>query len=92
MNRIEKLQRYLASWSVDALMIENPVDLLYLTGLVLSRGRLIIDAGKAHLYVDGRYFAEASMRSLCSCFLLEKGKGFEKKGLALIVHGRQWQL
>lgn len=60
MNRIAPLQKKLAEWQLDALLIENPVDLLYLTGLKLSKGRLLLSGTEAELWVDGRYFAYAS--------------------------------
>ncbi len=60
MNRIARLQDRLLHWHLDALLIENPIDLLYLTGLTLSRGRLLVFADRAELWVDGRYFTYAS--------------------------------
>ena len=79
MNRIEKLQKHLDFWKVDALLIENPVDLFYLTGFSLSKGRLVIEKMRAHLYVDSRYFAMVSATSSWPVSLLEKGSGLEAK-------------
>jgi Xaa-Pro aminopeptidase len=54
--RIKALQDLM---STDALLIENPVDLLYLTGLSLSKGALLISRQEATLFVDGRYLKAA---------------------------------
>ena len=50
------------------LIIENPIDLYYLTGLTLSRGRLII-SDDVRLYVDGRYISYAKEKAPCPVFL-----------------------
>lgn len=62
MTRIELLQSSLSKRKLDGLLIENPIDLFYLTDLHLSRGRLLVTAADIRLYVDGRYFAYASAR------------------------------
>ena len=74
MNRIEILQKQL---SVEALLIENPIDLFYLTGLDLSRSRLIVEKAQVRLFVNGRDLASVSPSSPYPTFLLEKGKGLE---------------
>ncbi len=40
-------------------LIENPVDIYYLTGLKLSKGALLIRGNQKTLYVDGRYIEVA---------------------------------
>lgn len=55
---------------VDAIVIEKPVDLFYLTGLNLSAGVLLISATKACLFVDGRYIGLAERKAPCACGLL----------------------
>jgi Xaa-Pro aminopeptidase len=79
-SRIETLQKRLSEWNIEALLIENPIDLLYLTGLKLSRGRLWVRHGDIQLHVDGRYFGEASQKSPCPVLLWEKGKEPKEKG------------
>jgi Xaa-Pro aminopeptidase len=79
-NRIKTLQKRLSHWKIDALLIENPIDLFYLTGLKLSKGRLWVLPDRAQLVVDGRYFGEASQKCPCPVVLWEKGKGLEVKG------------
>lgn len=56
MQRIEKLQKLLQKFQVDALIIDQPIDLYYLTGQQLSLGRLIVSESSSLLFVDGRYF------------------------------------
>lgn len=62
-SRIKKLIFSLAG--IDGILIDNPSDLLYLTGLTLSKGRLWADAGGAKLFVDGRYFGKAKREAPC---------------------------
>lgn len=67
--RIQTVQKQL---QYDAALIENPIDLYYLTGLDLSCGLLIIAKDKVCLFVDGRYFAAAEKKGICSVRLFEK--------------------
>ena len=54
--RIEKFQSFLKKEKVDGCVIDDPLDLFYLTGLQLSLGRLVVTQTEATLFVDGRYF------------------------------------
>ncbi len=66
MQRIKATGHYFhGPLAVEALWIENPVDLLYLTGLPLSKGTLWIDSQGAVLFVDGRYLSIASKAAPC---------------------------
>ncbi|MCH9626860.1 MAG: putative peptidase [Chlamydiales bacterium] len=76
MNRIEKVQRKLKEWEVDLLVVDNPVDLFYLTGQELSAGRLFIFETEAALYVDGRYFETCKQVASIPVFLQEKQSAF----------------
>ncbi len=49
--------------------IEDPIDLLYLTGLPLSRGLLLRTHNERALFVDGRYYATAQKNAPCPTFL-----------------------
>ncbi|MBI3508799.1 MAG: aminopeptidase P family protein [Chlamydiia bacterium] len=69
-DRLERVQKEL---SVEALLIDRPIDLYYLTGMDLSKGRLLISKKEAILFVDGRYFEAAQKRSLCRVALDAKG-------------------
>src|SRR6185436_14730252 len=62
-NRVSKLQAFLKSWKADGCLIENPLDLFYLTGLELSLGGLIVLPNTAKLFVDGRYIEFAKKNS-----------------------------
>lgn len=57
MNRIEKVQKTLKEQ--ETLLLEDPVDLLYLTGQEVSVGQLLIFPDQACFFVDGRYFERA---------------------------------
>jgi Xaa-Pro aminopeptidase len=59
--RIKKLQRGLT----DCLLIDNPVDLLYLTGLTLSVGRMALFPDRSCLFVDARYIESAKREAPC---------------------------
>jgi Xaa-Pro aminopeptidase len=66
-SRIIELQKGL---EFDAAIIENTVDLYYLTGLELSRGALVTTKDDSVLFVDGRYFAKAQKEAPCPVRLL----------------------
>ncbi len=95
MNRIALLQQKLIPWRLDALVIENPIDLLYLTGLKLSKGRLLVFGEGAELWVDGRYFSYASETCAVPVRLWDKqatlppGKiGFDSEFTTVEAHRR----
>jgi len=54
--RIKELQKYLVENQCDAIIIEESINLLYLTGLELSAGQLLVTTTTARLIVDGRYY------------------------------------
>jgi Xaa-Pro aminopeptidase len=62
-NRAAKLQLLLKEWNVEGCLIENPLDLFYLTGLQLSAGALVISRKNSALFVDGRYIEFAKKNS-----------------------------
>lgn len=53
--RLKKIQDRLKG-SCEAFLVDDKINLYYLTGLDLSAGKLIIDSKGANLCVDGRYF------------------------------------
>lgn len=78
--RIAKLKERLKDLKADSLLIEDPVNIRYLTGLEVSAGILVIGKGD-HFFLDGRYFEKAKGStpvppSLLSPDTLEKA--FEK--------------
>lgn len=62
--RLKRLRSQPFSKKYDALLIDLPIDLFYLTGLQLSAGQLIISDSCAALFVDGRYTQAANQQSL----------------------------
>jgi Xaa-Pro aminopeptidase len=58
--RLYSLGEILEEDSIDGIIIEEPIDIFYLTGIELSTGRLIVHSRGAHLIVDGRYFEACS--------------------------------
>lgn len=74
MMRIKNIQKYLRKQDCDALIIDEPIDLFYLTDIELSLGRLLILHNKAVLFVDGRYF-EACRKKTSLPVVLTSGYG-----------------
>ena len=56
LKRVKALQNVMKG---QALWIENPVDIFYLTGVELSSGIVLVTKSKAMLFVDGRYTVAA---------------------------------
>lgn len=73
MNRIKKVQKNLKTYGVDALVVQHTTDLLYLTGVSLSAGSLVVTKDDAVLFVDGRY--EEKCRALGSISVDKAKKG-----------------
>lgn len=61
--RIHTLVHTMHKEGCEACLIQNPVDLFYLTGLPLSAGKLIVHPKEAALFVDGRYVQMAQERA-----------------------------
>ncbi len=53
--RLANLQSYLKKHKIDLLIVEDPIDLYYMTGLQLSAGKLLVNNKEAILMLDGRY-------------------------------------
>ncbi len=60
LKRIKRVQKALSEWGVDALVVTDPIDLYYLSGMHLSVGTIAITKNKAVLIVDSRYFERCS--------------------------------
>lgn len=54
--RRQQLLNKIKELNVDAFLIENTLDIFYLTNVNLSAGTLLATANTAYLIVDGRYF------------------------------------
>lgn len=70
--RLDRLRNMLKSLPCDALLIEHPTDLFYLTGLELSAGKLIISLQNTCLIVDGRYYERSRQQVLYPVQLLKE--------------------
>ena len=69
--RIEKLQGTLLINHLDFLILDEPLNLFYLTGHRVSRGRFCVARNNAVFFVDGRYIESVKKRSPCSVELWE---------------------
>lgn len=67
--RINKLQEALPSLQ-DALIIEDPINLYYLTGCDISTGILFLSHHRKALLVDGRYFESCCQTSPIDVMLI----------------------
>lgn len=61
--RLYTLQKTIQKAKCDALLIDDPTNLFYMTGLELSAGKLIVHAKGADLLVDGRYMESCKKNS-----------------------------
>lgn len=68
--RLEKIRTLLNTLDCECLLIENPIDIFYLTELDLSLGKLLITQQVAYLIVDGRYFEKCQSQEIYQVLLL----------------------
>jgi len=64
-DKISSVREILNEKQLDFLMIENPIDVFYLTGMNFSRARLVIGLKDAVLFLDGRYLDSAKDKFCC---------------------------
>jgi Xaa-Pro aminopeptidase len=83
-SRLDKVQKQLIRWGVEGLLIDDPIDLFYLTGKELSAGLIVILPTQATLFVDGRYF-ENCKREVPFSVQLSRGSFFEE--LSILLQG-----
>lgn len=76
MNRIQKAQKLLSDHSLQAIVVDNLINLYYLTGLELTLGRLVIEPDEATLFVDARYFEACQKKAPCTVLL---SAGYDKE-------------
>ncbi len=62
--RLLQLRKHLQELQCDAILIESPIDILYMTGSLFSSGKLFVSESDACLIVDNRYFEEAKTQHL----------------------------
>jgi Xaa-Pro aminopeptidase len=72
--RINSLQDLMREIPCDALLIEDMVNLYYLTGLNLSAGKLLVHMQGAVLIVDSRYFEICEKRGPFPTYLEENNQ------------------
>lgn len=72
--RLQKVRALFPTLKCDALLVEDAVNLYYLTGFNLSTGKLLIDAKSAHLMVDARYFELCQRSSEIPVVLVTAGQ------------------
>lgn len=70
--RLQKLQDILKQLSYDGLLVEDPVNLYYMTGISLTSGFLLVHPLGAHLVVDNRYYELCQKSSPFPVLLSEK--------------------
>lgn len=75
--RLSILQQRLPTLGCEALILEDPISLYYLTGLHVSTGSLVVCPEQAFLLLDGRYAEGARERSFYPVVLAED-KALEK--------------
>lgn len=73
--RIQKLQSQFKTLGCDAYLIEDPINLEYLTGIKVSTGKLLVYPDQATFLVDGRYIEAAVQKSPCNVELYRPEKG-----------------
>lgn len=71
-SRILKLHSLIAQASFDAYIVENPIDLFYLTGMEVSTGVLVADQESAFFILDGRYHETGVAQSPVPVVLLKE--------------------
>jgi len=71
-NRQENLKQFLKSKSIDAIIIEDKINLFYLTGLEMSAGTLLVTSKNSLLFVDNRYYESCQNQSSCQVYLSDK--------------------
>jgi Xaa-Pro aminopeptidase len=70
--RQENIRQILKNRSIEALIIDDPTNLFYLTGLEMSAGRLLITLKSSALFVDNRYYEACQNQLASQVFLTDK--------------------
>ena len=69
--RVKKLQKFLKNQDCDAIVIDDVLNIFYLTGQRLSCGSLYVSQKQARLIVDSRYYESCKTNCPFSVILLE---------------------
>lgn len=70
--RLHKLQAEIQKNKCDILIIEDVINIYYMTGLDVSTGKLLVDSENAYLFVDSRYIENSQKLSPFPVILLEE--------------------
>ena len=70
--RLKLLQKYIGKCNLDAFLITFKVDILYMTGMNISEGKLLVTKEDASLFVDYRYFEKCKKKSYIQTLLQEE--------------------
>jgi len=70
--RLKGLQRLLKEKGCDAFIVDDPIDIYYLTGCEVSTGTVIATQRAAKLIVDSRYFESCKKNAPFSVLLSDK--------------------
>lgn len=54
--RLKKVRDFLKKSDCDALLVEDPINLFYLSGFSLSSGKMVVKENEVFLLVDNRYY------------------------------------
>ena len=73
-SRIEAIEKEIIKRDLACLVVSDTTDLLYLTGLSVSAGTLVVYPGNSVFFLDGRYFEGAKKNSLVEVLPIEKIK------------------
>jgi Xaa-Pro aminopeptidase len=79
LKRIERLKPLLQACDLDALFLQDPLDLFYFTGISLSTGTLLLLPEGAHLFVDSRYEEIARKNSPIPVILWNRDRSLMKE-------------
>lgn len=71
MRRIDRLKAWIKRENLETVLVDDPVDLFYLTGLTLSLGVLLVSSERVILFVDGRYLSAARESAPCEVLPLD---------------------
>ncbi|HRD56071.1 MAG TPA: Xaa-Pro peptidase family protein [Parachlamydiaceae bacterium] len=72
LKRQENLVQLLKTNGADALIVDDPVNLYYLTGLEMSSGKLLVTTRNSLLFADNRYYEMALAKSPYRVVLSDK--------------------
>ena len=73
--RVDRLRTLLKNSKIDGLMINDMINIFYLTGFTGSAARLFISEDEAKIYTDKRYEEQVSAETDGKVFAIDIGSG-----------------